>query len=164
MTRRGMGRNTRSERVTKTMKTRKTSHMNEENEGTPIGDTKTQFRWLPEESVGNTAGGTSESRVEETGLELERLKRRLEAMEEKEDDMREQNRRDTTKVRMKPVNVPTLNSMGLEENRRWKRSLRWWSECTQFPLEMQAPRVIMNWITNAELNEMVITMDRDKAQ
>ena len=85
-------------------------------------------------------------------------------MEEREDGMREQNRRDTSRVRrMKDVNVLTLRSTILEKYRRWKKSLLWWSECTQIPLEPQATHVIMNRITNAELNE-AITMDRDEAQ
>ena len=51
-----IGENTRSENVTKTMKKTKISQMNEKNEGTPTGYTATQFRWLPQGSVGNTEG------------------------------------------------------------------------------------------------------------
>ena len=97
MTRKGLGRTVRSERMTKTMKTRKTLQMYRENAGTPTEDTLTQFRWVPQ---GSTEGGTSESKVAENGLELVKLKRRLESLEEREDKMEKQNRRDTTRVRM----------------------------------------------------------------
>ena len=111
--------------------------MKEENERTPTGDTTVQFKWIPQTSVGSNEVGTSNSSVEDAALELERLKWRLEAFEERErererealDGMREQNRRDTSRVRMQDVNVPILKSTEMEEYWRWKKSLLWLSEC-----------------------------------
>ena len=114
--------------------------------------------------MGNIEVGTNNSKIEETGFELEKLKPRLKALEERKDGMRKQNTRDTTRVRMKDVNVPILKSTDLKEYRRWKKSLFCWRECTQITLEMRVPHIIMNVITNAELNEVVITMERDEAQ
>ena len=77
-------------------------------------------------------------------------------------DGREQNRRDISRARVKDVNVSILKSKEVEDYRRRKKNC-WWSECTQMPLDMQATHVIINGLTNAELNEVVITMDRDEA-
>ena len=109
--------------------------------------------------------GTSKSNVEEAGLVLKRLKRRLKALEERHAlDEREQNRRAISRVGVKDVYVPILKSTEVEENRRWKENLLWWSEGTQTSLDMQAPHVIKIGITNAELNEVVMKIDRDEAQ
>ena len=78
-------------------------------------------------------------------------------------DGREQNRREISRVRVKDVKVPISSSAEADEYRRWKNNLLWWSACTQITLEMQAPHVIMNGITTAELNEVDIRMDRDEA-
>ena len=84
------------------MKTRKTSQMNENKEGTQMGDTTTQFKWTPERPVGNTEFSTISSNVEEAGAETEGLKRRLQAMEEREAvNRREQSRREASRVRLK---------------------------------------------------------------
>ena len=90
--------------------------MNEENEETPTGDTTTQFKWIPQTHMGKTEVSTSNSIVEDAGLDLERLKWRLEAMEERKtlDGMREQNRRDPSRARMKDANVPILKSTELK--------------------------------------------------
>ena len=125
--------------------------MNEDEEGTPIGDTPTQFKWIPQKPVGSAEVGTSNSNVEDAGVELERLKEMLEALEERQTrDGREQNRRDISRVMVKDENVPILKSTEVEEYRRWKKKLLWRSECTQILLDTQAPHVIMNGITNAE--------------
>ena len=84
------------------MKTRKTSQMNENKKGTPTGDTTTQFKWIPERSVGSTEVSIIRSNVEEVRAEMEGLKRRLEVMEEREAvNGREQSRRETSRVRLK---------------------------------------------------------------
>ena len=114
--------------------------------------------------MGNIEVGTSKSKMEETGFELEKLNQRLKAFEERKDGMREQKTRDTTRVRMKDANVPILKSTDLKEYRRWKKSLFWWSECTQIKLKMRVTHIIMNGITIAELKKVVITMERDEAQ
>ena len=57
-----------------TMKTRKTSQMNENDEETPTGDTTTQFKWIPLRSVGKAEVGTNNSNVENAGAELENFK------------------------------------------------------------------------------------------
>ena len=74
-------------------------------------DTTTQFKWIPQRSVGSTEVGTSRSNVEEAGAKLERLKRRLEALKEREAvDGTEQNQRKIPRVRLKDVNVPILKT------------------------------------------------------
>ena len=62
------------------MKMRKTSQMNENDEGTSTGDTTMQFKWNPQRSVGSAEVGTNNSDVENAGAELKRLNRRLEAL------------------------------------------------------------------------------------
>ena len=57
--------------------------MNENDEGTPTGDTTTQLKWIPQRYVGSNEVGTSKCSVQNAGLELERIKRRLEAFEER---------------------------------------------------------------------------------
>ena len=77
MTRKGLW----NEKKISTMKKTKTLQMNEDDEGTPIGDRTTQFKWIPQKSVGSAEVGTSNSNLKDAGVELEKLKRRLQALE-----------------------------------------------------------------------------------
>ena len=67
MTRTGL----RTERVEKIMKTRKTSQTKKEKRNTD-GGTTTQFRWLPQGSVGITERGMCNSKTEARGIGRER--------------------------------------------------------------------------------------------
>ena len=105
--------------------------MNENDEGTPTGDTTMQLNWIPQKSVGSAEVGTNNSDMENAGAELKRLNRRLEALEEREAvDGREQFRKNLSRIRLK---VPILTSIEIEEYRGWKKNLFWWSECRQVP-------------------------------
>ena len=96
------------------MKTRKTLHWNEDDEVTPTADTTTQFNCIPQRSVGSTGVSTSRSNGE-----LEELKRRLQALEEREaGDGREQSRREKSRIRLKDLNISILKSTELEEYMR----------------------------------------------
>ena len=107
---------------------RKIIPMNGNNKGTPTGDITTQFKWIPQ----STEVGTNHG--EYAGSKLEKLKSWLEALEEREAvDGRDQNRSRISRVSEKDVNVPILKSTEVEENRKWKKNLLWWSECTQIP-------------------------------
>ena len=105
--------------------------MNEENERTPTGDTTMQFKWIPQTSVGSNEVGTSNTSVEDAALALERLKRRLEAFEEREKHWRNEQTEQKRQIEGQNArcNVPFLKSTEMEEYRRWKKNLLWLSEC-----------------------------------
>ena len=80
------------------------------------------------------------SNDEDAGADLERLKRRLEALEERERereavDGREDNMREISRVRVKDVDEQIFKSTEVKAYRRWKKNLLWWSECTEIPFE-----------------------------
>ena len=107
--------------------------MNENDEGTPTGDTTMQLNWIPQRSVGSAEVEIEahNSDVENAGAEFKRLNRRLEALEEREAvDGREQIRKNLSRIRLK---VPILKSIEVEDYRGWNKNLFWCSECRQIP-------------------------------